>query len=68
MEIFLNDDSGSKFEGFTIELVENSEASVEQDSESENETSGKLENIILDGYSHPKLVEFSELFVWLFFV
>ena len=61
MEIFL-DDSGSEFVGFMLEdlceLGDNSKASVEQDSDSENETSGEPEDKIPHGYSHPWLVEF----------
>ena len=57
MEIFLDCDSGSEFEGFTLEtfreLGDNSKASVEQDSDSEHETSGEPENKIPDGNSHP---------------
>ena len=64
MQIFLNDDSGSEFEGFMLadlcELVDNREANVEQDFDSENKIPDEIK------YSHPWLVEFSEVFVCLF--
>ena len=65
MEIFLDDDSGSEFEGFTLEDIREigdiGDDSFEQDSDSEHETSGDSENKIPDAYSHPWLIEFSEV-------